>query len=88
MSDKRTGWFVISREFWSDKSARLNIFNQIRVTEFYPSEKYKGCIVVEGESEHFDSGYGLYSIIMKREEGMEPYILRAEFIEEESNAVQ
>ena len=56
----------------------------IHVQPWYPYNVY----VVEAESEHFKDGPGLYNIIMQKDEGKDPYVLRADKIEEDYNAVQ
>ncbi len=50
----------------------------IHVEPRYPYNTY----VVEAESEHFKDGPGMYNIIMQKDEGKEPYVLRADLIEE------
>jgi hypothetical protein len=59
-------------------SMRVFDIKDIYVEPRYPYNYY----VVEAESEHFKGGPGLYNIIMRKDEGKEPYVLRADKVEE------
>ena len=41
-----------------------------------------GVTMVYAKSDHFKDGPGTYDIIMQKDEGKDPYVLRAELIEE------
>ena len=45
-----------------------------------PQYPYKAYIV-EAESEHFKDGPGMYHVILQKDEGKEPYVLRADKVE-------
>ncbi len=80
-----TGSFMVSDELLAQMG--LDAIKELGF-EVIKIESLPTCTVVHATSEHFKDGPGLYNIIMQKDEGKEPYVLRAELVEEVSNAIQ
>ena len=85
---------LIGRFMVSDALAIEGVFDwsmmeDFDIKEIWVEPKYPyGAYMVEAESVHFKDGPGLYYIILRSDEGKEPYVIGADLIEEVNHAIQ
>ena len=83
------GTFLISDNLCMEGALDTPAFDEaFDIKDIWVDPRYAYTYTIEAESFHFRNGPGLYLITMRKDEGEEPYVLRADKIEEANHAVQ
>lgn len=76
------GTFIVSDSLAIEGLFDWPMMRVFDISDIYVEPRYPyKCYAVEAESEHFKDGEGLYLIIAQKDEGKEPYVLRADKVE-------